>query len=238
MTLNRLQAAVTDHVKLFCSTIEHFRYEYGIYDVFRDWTELAAATLHQAPYHAGLPKDADFERVEAEYLAVAKKYKRADFDRFAELLAITTMALHREKQDFLGKCYMQLAINNKHAGQFFTPYAVSLLVARLAVDDPSPQIAEQGFITLHEPACGSGGMIIAVAQVLEEAKHDPRATLYFDAVDIDRQCANMTYIQTSLLGLTGVVRHGDSLRMGMRSHRVTPAARVKAGRKNRVMAHT
>ena len=77
-----------------------------------------------------------------------------------------------------------------------------------------------------------------MAQVLEEAKHDPRATLYFDAVDIDRQCANMTYIQTSLLGLTGVVRHGDSLRMGMRSHRVTPAARVKAGRKNRVMAHT
>jgi type I restriction-modification system DNA methylase subunit len=213
-----------DHVKAFLKTIEHFRYHHHIYDVFRDWTELAAAELHQAPYRAGLPKDEVFERVEEEYLAVAKKYQRKDFDRFAEMLGITWAALSEGKQDFLGQCYMQLEIGNKRAGQFFTPYEVSLLVARLTVDDPSPLIAEQGFITLHEPACGAGGMVIAVAQVVEEAKHDPTTTLYFDAVDIDRQCANMTYIQTSLLGLSGVVWHGDTLRMEMRSHRITPAA--------------
>lgn len=213
-----------DHVKAFLKTIEHFRYKHHIYDVFRDWTELAAAELHQAPYHAGLPKDEAFGRVEAEYLAVAKKYQREDFDCFAELLGITWTALSEDKQDFLGQCYMQLEIGNKRAGQFFTPYEVSLLVARLSVSDPSPLIAEQGFITLHEPACGSGGMVIAVAQVIEDAKHDPATTLYFDAVDIDRQCANMTYIQTSLLGLTGVVRHGETLRMEMRSYRFTSAA--------------
>jgi type I restriction-modification system DNA methylase subunit len=205
--------------------------------VFRDWTELAAATLHQAPYHAGLPKDETFERVEAEYMAVAKKYERPDLDRFAEMLAITRLALSEKKQDFLGKCYMQLEIGNNRAGQFFTPYEVPLLIAQLTIGDPSPQIVETGFITLQEPACGSGGMVIAVAQVLEETKHDPAASLYFDAINIDRQCANMTYIQCSLLGLTGVVWHGDTLRMNLRSHRFTPAARLHESCTNRILAH-
>ena len=77
--------------------------------------------------------------------------------------------------------------------------------------------------------------MIAFAPMIEEAKHDPTATRDFDAVDIDRQCANMTYIQTSLLGLTGVVRHGDTLRMYMRSYTFTPAARLCAGRTRRMV---
>ncbi|MCC6458031.1 MAG: SAM-dependent DNA methyltransferase [Caldilineaceae bacterium] len=225
-----------NHIKAFLKAIEGFRYEHNIIDLFRDWTELVAAELHQAPYHAGLcAKDDAFEQAEARYMEVAKRYQRPDFDRFAEMLAITRMALAEEMQDFLGQCYMQLEISNERAGQFFTPYEVSLLIAQLAIGNPSPQIEETGFITLHEPACGSGGMIIAVADTLEKAKHDSMATLYFDAVDIDRRCANMTYIQTGLLGLTGTVWHGDTLRMEMRSHRFTPAARANPQRTHRML---
>lgn len=224
-----------DHVKAFLKVIEQFRYDHHISEVFRDWTELVAAELHQTPYHAGLPKDAAFASIEAQYMAVAKKYQRCDFDRFAELLGITRIALEMGYQDFLGQCYMQLEISNERAGQYFTPYEVSLLVARLAVENPTPMIAEQGFITLHEPACGSGGMVIAVAQTLLEMGFLPTTNLYFDAVDIDRQCSNMTYIQTSLLGLTGVVWHGDTLRMNMQSRRFTPAARINPRLTNRML---
>lgn len=227
-----------NRVKEFLKVIEQFRFRYNMAELFRDWTELIAAELHQAPYHAGACKDEAFERVEAEYLAVAKKYERPDFDLFVEMLAITRLALEEGKQDFLGQCYMAMEISDARRGQFFTPYEVSLLIARLAIDNAEQCIAEQGFITLLEPACGSGGMVIAAAQVLEEQGHDPTATLYFEAIDIDRQCSNMAYIQTALLGLTGIVWHGDTLRMEMRSSKFTPAARLFPWRTERMIEAT
>ncbi len=219
--------------------VEQFRFRHHIAEVFRDWTELAAAEAHQLPYHARIcPKDADFERVEAEYMAVAKKYERKDFDLFAEMLGITRLALDEKKQDFLGRCYMQMEISDARRGQFFTPYEISLAMTRMALADAGTIIAEQGFLTLLEPACGSGGMVIAAAQALEEEQHNPQETLYFEAIDIDRQCSNMAYLQTSLLGLTGIVRHGDTLRMEMRSYRFTMGARVDPARTNRMIDAT
>lgn len=233
-------ATSADHTKMFLATIEGFRYQYNMHEVFRDWTELAAAEVHQLPYHAkACAKDADFERVEAEYLAVAKKYGAADFERFGDLLGITRMALAAAHQDFLGQCYMRLEISNERAGQFFTPYEVSLLIAQMQLGDVADMMADiGGWFTLAEPACGSGGMVIAAAQVLQhKGIHAPTA-MYFSGTDIDRLCANMTYIQTGLLGLTGVVWHGNTLSMEMRCHRFTPTARLHPGRTNLMMAST
>jgi len=233
-------AATADHTKMFLGTMEGFRYQYSMHEVFRDWTELAAAEVHQLPYHAKVcARDADFERVEAEYLAVAKKYGKDDFERFGDLLGITRMALATEHQDFLGQCYMRLEISNERAGQFFTPYDVSLLIARMQLDDAEQMIVDNGgWFTLLEPACGSGGMVIAAAQVLQEKNIHAETAMYFEATDIDRLCANMTYIQCGLLGLMGVVWHGNTLSMEMRGHRFTPAARLYPGRTNQMMAST
>lgn len=228
-----------NHVKDFLKLIETFRYRVNTQEVFRDWAEIVAAELHQAPYHLHqLPKDDPFRRVEDEYLAVAKKYERKDFDLFYALADITATALSEAKQDFLGTVYMQLEISSKRLGQDFTPYEVSHLMARLNLADVSAWINTHGYVTLHEPACGSGGMLIAAAQVLEEqCQVDPGATLWFQAIDIDRLCANLTYIQCSTLGLSGVVWHGDTLRMEMRSGRYTPAARLNPRRSHRMMSH-
>lgn len=127
-----------------------------------------------------------------------------------------------------------------HLGQEFTPYDISYLLARtLPADGLADMIGRVGFFTLHEPACGAGGMIIAVAQVVEEeVQRDPTSTMWFDAVDIDRLCSNMTYIQLSLLGLSGIVWHGDTLRMQMHSFRLTPAAAVNYERTRRMFDYT
>lgn len=233
-------AKAADHIKMFLGTIEKFRYQHNIYDIFRDWTELAAAEIHQLPYHARIcAKDDAFEQVEAAYLEVAKRYEKGDFGIFAELLGIARMALAAEHQDFLGQCYMQLEVNNTRAGQYFTPYEVSLLLARMNLDNVEATIEDNGgWFTLLEPACGSGGMVIAAAQVLQEKRVDGGWCMYFEATDIDRLCANMTYIQTGLLGLTGVVWHGNTLSMEMRGHRFTPTARLHPGRTNRMMEST
>lgn len=228
-----------NHVKDFLKLLETFRYRVNTQEVFRDWAEIIAAELHQAPYHLHqLPKDDPFRRVEGDYLAVAKKYERADFGLFYAMADVTAEALSEGKQDFLGSVYMQLEINNTHVGQYFTPYAVSLLTARMTLAGVTNWIDTNGYVTLHEPACGSGGMVIAAAQVLEEkSQYDPGATMWFQAIDIDRLCANLTYIQCSTLGLSGIVWHGDTLRLEMRSGRYTPAARLNPRRSHRMMTH-
>jgi hypothetical protein len=233
-------AATADHIKMFLSTIEGFRYQHNIYEVFRDWTELAAAEVHQLPYHAKLyTQDADFARVEANYLEVAKKYSREELDRFGELLGITHMALDTAHQDFLGQCYMQLEINNMRSGQYFTPYHLSLAMVRMTLDDVQTIIDDNGgWFTLLEPACGSGGMLIAAAQILHEKNIHATTSMCFTAIDVDRLCANMTYIQTGLLGLTGIVYHGNTLSMEMQSHRFTPAARLYPRMTNQMMDST
>lgn len=240
MTLSKLQAATAGSpqgaAKLFRSTIERFRYQYDLREVFRDWTELAAAEVHQAPYHAKLcARDEAFERVEAEYLAVAKRYERDDFDTFAELIAITRAALSTGYQDFLGSAFMQLEISSDWHGQFFTPYEVSLLIARMGLAGMQGVVDRQGYFTLLEPACGAGGMVLAAAQIAHELQLPPNS-LFFQAVDVDRLCANMTYIQTGLAGLSGVVWHGNTLTMQMTSYRFTPAARLDPARTNRILA--
>jgi type I restriction-modification system DNA methylase subunit len=229
-----------NYAKDFLKLIESFAYRFDRRELFRDWTELMAAMLHQKPYHDfGWQTDPVFERVEADYLATAKRYEGSDFDVFAEMISITNEALREQKQDFLGQCFMQLGVASKGWGQEFTPYEMSYVVARMTMaEDVAATIDRIGFVTIHEPACGAGGMIIAAAQMLEEAYRDATSTLWFDAIDIDRMCANMTYIQCALLGLSGIVFHGDTLRMDMRSWRITPAAAVNYERTRRMFDYT
>jgi hypothetical protein len=59
-------------------------------------------------------------------------------------------------------------------------------------------IAEQGFVTVLEPACGAGGMIIAAADVIERRGFDIARQLYVDATDLSPTCFKMSYLQASL----------------------------------------
>lgn len=229
-----------DYAKDFLKCIEHFRYRHHAREVFRDWAELIAAVLHQKPYHDfGWQTDPVFDHVEKNYLEVAKQYEGKDFDIFIEMMHLASTALHEQKQDFLGQCYMQSGVNSKGLGQEFTPYELSLSVARLALGDVGNIIDHMGFFTLHEPACGAGSIVIACAQVVEEeVQRDPTAVMWFDAWDIDRLCTNMTYIQCSLLGLSGIVRHGDTLKYKVFDWQLTPAAAVNHERTKRMYDYT
>lgn len=224
----------TNHTQKFKKIIEGFRYNRGIREVFIDWLEIGACAIHQEPYHLGLARrDAAFDAMEAQYLAAVKKYSREELDSFAELLSITTIALCEEKSDFLGQLYMDLEISQDRSGEFFTPFPVSLMMAKMILGDPAQHIATKGFITIAEPACGAGGMVIAAAKILEDEGYNPGETMFFDATDISKPCCDMAYLQTSLLGLSGLVRHGDTLRNEQWSSRFTPICRAFPTRTNR-----
>lgn len=225
-----------NHTHDFKKIIQSFHHHHT-YQLFTDWLEIAACAIHQEPYHLGfLPHDQDFATVEAHYMTAVKKYKREELDAFAKLLAITKLALWQEKTDFLGQLYMSLEISNNRSGEFFTPYELSLMTARMILGDLSAHIQDKGFITLAEPACGAGGMIIAAAHIIEEQGHDPSKTMFFDATDISRTCYNMTYLQCSILGLSGYVRHANSLSLEQWDGRFTPICRVYPWRTQKFLA--
>jgi len=224
------QPLIANTVEAYASEFKRilngFSHKRNIRELFTDWLEIAACTMHNAPYQFGLPKDEDFEKVEARYMEAIQKYEREELDAFAKMLGLTQMALQTSKTDFLGKLYMELEISQDRSGEFFTPFPLSLATASMMLGDVAELIEEKGYITVAEPTCGAGGMLIAAAQIVEAAGYHPGAVMFFDATDISKACCDMTYIQTSILKMSGIVRHGNSLSQDTWDERLTPTYRV------------
>lgn len=107
--------------------------------------------------------------------------------------------------DAMGAAYMELGVGNEAGGQFFTPFHISCLMAKLAVDDGD------GVFTVSEPSCGAGGNCIAVAKACHEAGIDWQRRVLFDCQDVDELTALMCYVQLSLIGAAAKVSVGNTL---------------------------
>ena len=145
---------------------------------------------------------------------MVKKYSKEELDLITELLSITALALEENPaQDFLGKIYMNLNLENKWHGQFFTPWHVAELMAKMLMgDDLKEKIASQDYISVNDPCCGAGCMLMAFAKVCkEDLDINYQQSVLFVAQDIDSVVAKMCYIQISLLGCPGYVVIGNSL---------------------------
>ena len=189
------------------------------HEVLADFLELASCAIRKKT----LPPGADADAIEARYMAVVGRNKPEDVRAMPELLGITALAVQDGGCDFLGQVVVELELPSQHMGQFFTPYDVSRMIAELTFDTVDEIIAEQGFVTVQEPACGAGGMIVAAADVLAAKGFDIARQLYVDATDIAPLCFKMSYVQASLRGIPGVIRHGNTLSLEMFEQAVTPA---------------
>ena len=207
---NKKGPAWASFTKLFRETARH-RHRY---EVFRDFVTLAAITMHNRVNLV--------DTLEAEYLAIIGRYERPDVDRFPKLLAELIEILEDEPWDALGQLYMELGIQSEHVGQFFTPPELSELMARLTYGDALANLKDP-FVTVQEPACGAGGMILAFTKVLIEAGHNPAEKMWAQCQDIDRTAALMCYLQLSLWNIPGVVVVGNTLTMETREVFYTPA---------------
>jgi hypothetical protein len=188
-----------------------------IAQVFADFCELAALAIRNSvDLH-------DHATREARYVAIANGYTPEEMSRFAELLAKLTMKLDDELDDILGHLYMSLDLGSDHIGQFFTPYHVSQLMAQIICPDYAAKLETEPFITLLEPTCGSGGMIIAVAETMRAAGFNYQQQIHVTAQDIDTTAVHMTFITLSLLHIPAVIIHGDTLTLEVRDRWATPA---------------
>lgn len=202
------EQAQKDIIKL----IKQLTGKYSTYQIWQDFITLAACTISNS-----VDKQQSDER-EAKYMQVADKYTKEELDKFAEMLALITIGFSGGQiGDFLGETYMQLELGNRDVGQFFTPYHVSKLMAELAAADMKDEITK-----VNEPSCGSGGLIIAYADVMKSQDVNYQENLRVICNDLDYDVVKMCYIQLSLLGIDAVVMQGDTITQKMNEVWYTP----------------
>lgn len=138
------------------------------------------------------------------------RYELEERCKLRDMFHLLAQALDEEIGDVLGEIYMEAGMGSKYTGQFFTPFHLSELCARTILTE-TIQNYNGEVITLNEPSCGGGGMIIAAVKVLLDAGINPQECLRVVAQDLDWKGVYMCYLQLSLLGIRAVVVQGNTL---------------------------
>lgn len=175
----------------------------------------------------------EWQAYEDRYKAIVKKYNKNDLQAFVRALAVFQGWIGQaidgqiEFRDFAGEMYMDSGTSNGKAGQFFTPFSVSSVMAEVDLDtDRIKKELEEDpdkVITIYEPTCGAGGIIVAAIDKLRRANINYSWNVFVDCGDIDLRCVHMTYLTLSLLGVPAVVRRGDALALDYSETWFTPA---------------
>ncbi|XBX07592.1 N-6 DNA methylase [Enterocloster clostridioformis] len=156
-----------------------------------------------------------YERAEREqrYLSVICSYDIKEQEIFPRLLSVVTMALEENpKQDFLGELYISLNLNQHQKGQFFTPYHICEFMAEVQIgEELLAEVEKKGYISVNDPACGAGAMLIAFANSARKHGFNYQEKVLFVAQDIDATAAKMCYIQLTLLGCSACIIIGDTI---------------------------
>lgn len=176
--------------------------------IFDDFLVLTACML------SNLGDPVHYEEREQMYLQYAKQYKPEELEIFARMIAeIITGMDENPDQDFLGEMYMAMDFSSSAAGQFFTPYSVCRCMAGIVADYDrlKERIAERGFFSVTDPACGAGALLVAFCNSCIQHGINPQTQCLVIAQDIDFTVGCMCYIMMSFMGLAGYVVIGDTL---------------------------
>lgn len=196
-----------DQRREIIKAIEGISGKYSSYEVFTDWIRCMAMAISNSVtlFHGKIWKER-----EDTYMSTMSKYSEEERLKLCEMTAWLAETLDDGPDDILGDIYMKSGMGSKAAGQFFTPFHLSELTARLSVD--TVVLDSNDVIEINEPSCGGGGMIIAVAKVLHEAGINYQQKMDVVAQDLDWKGVYMCYVQLSLLGIKAICVQGDTLR--------------------------
>jgi hypothetical protein len=193
-----------EHRQELVKLIKQAAYTTSTWRIWDDLMFMGAATIAQTFEWSQGRED--------EYLRRINQYDKKAQALFPQMFAEIVLALQQEGcADVLGDMYMELELSNHWKGQYFTPDCVCRMMSKITCGDTAELIETQGVISVHDPCCGSGVMLIAFAnECLEQGINYQRKVL-FVGQDIDPVVARMCYIQMSLLSMPGYVIIGNSL---------------------------
>ncbi len=117
---------------------------------------------------------------------------------FAVMVWLNKRIVSGQYDDALGELYMAVGYPNKDAGQFFTPYDITRLMAEIQMPADRAAALEiarsnpEGKIRILDPACGSGSMLCAAWEMAHERGYDDLMEFY--GQDIDPYCVVMARV--------------------------------------------
>jgi type I restriction enzyme M protein len=116
-------------------------------------TDAVRAVARENPRLAGVIDMVDFNATAAGQRIISDEHLAA----LIEVLSRHRLGLHDVEPDILGRAYEYLLRKfaegqGQSAGEFYTPREVGVLMARLLEPEPG--------MTVYDPACGSGGLLI------------------------------------------------------------------------------
>ena len=171
------------------------------------------------------------DKREERYLQIIRGYRPAQqrslVDIFGKVFALLSSVVYDNGRfnDNLGEIFMSCGLIYKHTAQFFTPYSASVLAARININETlvKEKTADDRILTVNDPCCGGGGMLIAALEVLKSLGVNYARNCFMEASDIDLRCVHMTYLQLALAGVPAIVRHQNTLTRECWSIWYTPA---------------
>lgn len=192
------------------NSIQSLGERYGTHEAFSDVVICCAFALANR---------VDFQETrEKEYIRIINKYSSKEQELFPKILVslVNEYSKSEEPIDILGNIYEELNLIKKGHAQFFTPLEVCKVMAKITInkDENQKALDRQGYISVSDPACGSGRNIYATYNELLENNVESNKILLI-ADDIDLTCCCITYIQLSLMRANAIVHHQNTLTMDL-----------------------
>lgn len=163
--------------------------------------------------YAGLFDDFD---IQSKDLGKTPDKRNSMISAVISKLASIDFSLYPE--DALGDAYEYLisqfaSESGKKAGEFYTPHAVSTLIARIVTHG---QDMKYGF-SVYDPACGSGSLLLQIRNFIkndEENGVDNKHAVQFFGQELKNQTYNLARMNMMLHRVPGSLQHlrnGDTL---------------------------
>jgi len=148
------------------------------------------------------------ESIESDYKSLRgvlpkNEYQELDNEVLGQLLrTLNPDELKRVKGDVFGRIYeyflTQFADQKAHdGGEFFTPISLVSLIAN---------ILEPSHGTVLDPACGSGGMFVQSARVVERQHQNPSEKLTFRGLEKNATTIRLAKMNLAVHGLEGDIQ--------------------------------
>lgn len=209
-----------DYIKLLKKEMDSFAYKHNIWDVWKDWLSVMAISIsNSVEFHQLAEREETYRNIISKYDTTEVEHLITMFHYLIAGLQVCGVGSYR---DILGELYHALNLNNKNNGEFFTPLHISDFMAEIQMIECEETLNEQGYVSVCEPTCGSGVMVIAFANALMRKGYDVSRSMIAVCTDINPVCVNMCYIQLSLIGVPAVVIHGNSLTVSTFNRWYTP----------------
>lgn len=186
-------------------------------EVFRSFVRLSACALAPRTTETctsplGNTATRSVSSREREYREELRRYQEASAEVFAH--AFHQLVEEMEAQpftDLLGPAFMERAasMDKSAKGIFFTPPTICKMMAKML--NPHGEAGRP--LDVHEPAVGSGTMVLALAETLVDAGQSP-LEMRVCAVDLDAACVDMSLINFSLWGVPAEVMQANTIALG------------------------